>query len=235
MSIPYSSIAELLQSAFPSTPPSTKFTSKSGKDSTRYCGVCGDVTKSFHFGGLCCNSCKSFFRRSIHNDNYLHFFCGHQRRCVLSLSNRKNCRYCRMNRCFAIGMDKGWLWTDEERMASIQNRSEKKPNRQTAVKSPSTTNTYVVGKLLFSYCSSSGTSICSKKDDYRPQIETMTDFLTVLEIKEIESVINKYSQAYQSVPYRDELLASLNHGYPRSGVQVMEVRFTPCKFRLFLR
>lgn len=217
MSISYPSIVELLQSSL-SSPLATQqsiITSRCVQKRARYCGVCGDATKSYHFGGLCCNSCKSFFRRSIKNDNYLHFSCSHQGRCVLSLSNRKNCRYCRMSRCFAIGMDKGWLWTEEERLASFQNRTEKKRRTPITKVEPS----LPVGQLLFSYCF----PLQQHQQINQPKVEHVTDFLTPLEIKEIESVINKYSQAYHSVPYRNELLHSLDPLYHRSGVKVMEV------------
>ena len=45
------------------TPPVTPKTSK-------ICGVCGDVARCYHFGGLCCASCKAFFRRAVVNDRY---------------------------------------------------------------------------------------------------------------------------------------------------------------------
>lgn len=102
----------LLKTTFPSTDTEVAKNllnkKKKGVGYKKYCGVCGDLTVSYHFGGLCCNSCKSFFRRSIENDSFLGFYCAHQGRCVISISNRRDCRYCRMNRCLAIGMSKDW-------------------------------------------------------------------------------------------------------------------------------
>jgi hypothetical protein len=182
----------------------------------KYCGVCGDIAKSYHFGGLSCDSCKAFFRRSVQNDNYLHFQCCHRGQCVISLSNRKSCQYCRMKRCFAIGMEKSWVMTEDERKALMKARAEKKLSKQLAASATSTTTG---GKSIYNYSSDDGvsTSSCS---DYEPQIERMIDFLAPLEIKEIESIVTKYMHAYQHVPYRTEL-RFFDHDRP--GVQVMEV------------
>ena len=56
--------------------------------------------------------------------------------------------------------------------------------------------------------------------DYEPQVERMIDYLSPLEIKEIESIVTKYMHAYQHVPYRTELRYYDND---RPGFQVMEV------------
>ena len=82
-------------------------------ESGKSCGVCGDLAKSFHFGGLSCDSCKAFFRRSVQNDNYLNFHCCHQGNCAMTLTTRKSCQFCRMQRCFQIGMEKSWVMSEE--------------------------------------------------------------------------------------------------------------------------
>ena len=173
--------------------------------SEKYCGVCGDIAKSFHFGGLSCDSCKAFFRRSVQNDHYLTYECAHQGCCILSLANRKSCQYCRMKGCFNIGMEKSWVMTEEERKALMKARSEKKLVKQ----------------------QQHGSSSCSfnseDADSYVPQISRMNEFLKPLEIKEIESVVTKYFHAYKHVPYNTALH---NQGPHRPGAQVMEVFLT---------
>ncbi len=42
---------------------------------SKICGVCGDVARCYHFGGLCCASCKAFFRRAVVNDRYKQVHC----------------------------------------------------------------------------------------------------------------------------------------------------------------
>lgn len=81
----------------------------------KLCQVCGDKAKSFHFGGLSCDSCKAFFRRSVHNDAYKGFHCVYQRNCEISISSRKSCQACRFKKCLAIGMETNWVMTEEER------------------------------------------------------------------------------------------------------------------------
>ena len=175
----------------------------------KYCGVCGDVAKSFHFGGLSCDSCKAFFRRSVQNDNYLNFQCAHQGCCIISLANRKSCQYCRMKGCFNIGMEKSWVMTEDERKALMKARAEKKM-KSTRTAFPT---------------SESGSSASTGEEDtsnvYTPRLDRMIDFMEPLEIKEIESIVTKYLHAYEHVPYRTELR---NIGTAdRSGAQVMEV------------
>ena len=174
------------------------------------CGVCGDVAKSYNFGGLSCASCKAFFRRSVHKDNYLQFFCSHEGQCVVSVSNRKSCQYCRMNRCFAIGMEKSWVLTENERKALMQARADKKLRKQLAASASNTTTTE----------HDDWTSKHVSSNNYEPQIERMTDFLAPVEIKEIESIVTKYMHAYQHVPFPSELRQFY---HDRPGAQAMEV------------
>ena len=74
---------------------------------SKICLVCGDKAKSYHFGGLCCESCKAFFRRSMQNDSFKSFFCVNGQSCVVRKDNRRACQYCRVQKCFSIGMEKG--------------------------------------------------------------------------------------------------------------------------------
>ena len=193
----------------------------------KYCGVCGDIAKSYHFGGLSCDSCKAFFRRSVQNDNYLHFQCCHRGQCVISLSNRKSCQYCRMKRCFAIGMEKSWVMTEDERKALMKARAEKKSCKRSPTTSSSSSSNMSAQNLNSSSNSSGGEQSPGlpapnvTNSEYEPQIERMIDFMAPLEIKEIESIVTKYMHAYQHVPYRTELRF---FDSDRPGVQVMEVK-----------
>ena len=45
-------------------------TDLSKQNESKTCRVCGDVARCYHFGGLCCASCKAFFRRAVANDHY---------------------------------------------------------------------------------------------------------------------------------------------------------------------
>ena len=76
---------------------------------------------------------EAFFRRSVRNDNYRLFQCNEQGSCSITVASRKNCTYCRIKQCFAIGMNKKWIMTDEEIGALMKVRAEKKLLRQKLV------------------------------------------------------------------------------------------------------
>jgi len=70
------------------------------------CGVCGSgkqVGKYTHFGGICCNSCRSFFRREVLTKREAACITGGND-CTISEITRSNCKGCRFNRCVDNGM-----------------------------------------------------------------------------------------------------------------------------------
>uniref|UniRef100_T1JKD5 Nuclear receptor domain-containing protein n=1 Tax=Strigamia maritima TaxID=126957 RepID=T1JKD5_STRMM len=92
----------------------------------KICGACGDNAKSCHFGAISCDSCKAFFRRSVQNDAYKHFYCPYDGRCHISMSSRKCCQYCRFKKCETIGMEKGWVMSEEQRTELLRQRMKRK-------------------------------------------------------------------------------------------------------------
>lgn len=93
------------------------------------CEICGDIAKSLHFGGLSCDSCKAFFRRSVHNDAYLQFTCSQDKTgssstttCHIDKQSRKSCQRCRFRKCLSIGMETKWVMSEEERKALNKQR-----------------------------------------------------------------------------------------------------------------
>lgn len=96
----------------------------------RVCGVCGDRAKSYHFGGISCDSCKAFFRRSVQNESK--FQCPNRGNCRITLASRKSCQACRFAKCIAIGMESSWVMTEQERRARMQQRQLSKGDRPTS-------------------------------------------------------------------------------------------------------
>lgn len=92
-----------------------KSTSKS-----KICLVCGDVSKSNHFGALCCCSCKAFFRRSVQNESYKGFHCPYNSNCDITILSRKCCQFCRFEKCVRIGMEISWVMSEEERLQLLK-------------------------------------------------------------------------------------------------------------------
>ncbi|XP_037093986.1 vitamin D3 receptor-like [Pollicipes pollicipes] len=95
----------------------------------KVCGVCGERAKSHHFGGMACDSCKAFFRRSVQNEAYRHFRCAYEGRCHITISSRKCCQNCRFQKCVKIGMEKKWVMSEEERQHQDKLRKERKRQR----------------------------------------------------------------------------------------------------------
>ena len=83
--------------------------------SLELCHTCGDKSTGSHFGGMTCESCKSFFRRSVKENRWEEYKCLDSATCKVNKNTRKFCRYCRYQRCISIGMKPKWVLTDEER------------------------------------------------------------------------------------------------------------------------
>jgi hypothetical protein len=88
-------------------------TEKSLKSSGLICLVCGAPATGFNFGVITCMCCKAFFRR-----NALFGLKSYQCRyltgnCSINIRTRRDCSYCRLNKCFVVGMRKELILTDD--------------------------------------------------------------------------------------------------------------------------
>ncbi|XP_014347291.1 nuclear receptor subfamily 2 group F member 6 isoform X2 [Latimeria chalumnae] len=68
------------------------------------CVVCGDKSSGKHYGAFTCEGCKSFFKRSIRRN--LNYTCRSNRDCQIDQHHRNQCQYCRLKKCFRVGMRK---------------------------------------------------------------------------------------------------------------------------------
>ncbi|GFY42055.1 nuclear hormone receptor family member nhr-48 [Trichonephila inaurata madagascariensis] len=121
----------------------------------KVCGACGDRAKSYHFGGISCDSCKAFFRRSVQNEAYKNFHCPYEGKCEITITSRKCCQFCRFKKCLSIGMETGWVMTEEERLALVKNRMERKQRQGVSEPSSSARN----GKSLIAQLLSLNTNL----------------------------------------------------------------------------
>lgn len=94
----------------------------------KVCGVCGDKALGFNFNAITCESCKAFFRRNalIQKD----FKCPFSEHCSITPVTRRFCQKCRLDKCFAIGMCKNLIMSEEDkemkRKKIIENRTRKR-------------------------------------------------------------------------------------------------------------
>ncbi|CAG01948.1 unnamed protein product, partial [Tetraodon nigroviridis] len=68
------------------------------------CVVCGDKSSGKHYGVFTCEGCKSFFKRSVRRN--LTYTCRSNRECQIDQHHRNQCQYCRLKKCFRVGMRK---------------------------------------------------------------------------------------------------------------------------------
>lgn len=68
------------------------------------CKVCGDESSGFHYGVDSCEGCKGFFRRCITQG--MSHKCANEEKCEITPFTRNSCQYCRLKKCFAVGMSR---------------------------------------------------------------------------------------------------------------------------------
>ena len=79
------------------------------------CHVCGDrAIAHLHYGGICCYSCKAFFRRAVQSGKDKTYSCKRAGDCEVSIHTRRGCQKCRLEKCKAIGMTASWVLSDEQ-------------------------------------------------------------------------------------------------------------------------
>ena len=70
------------------------------------CPICGEMTvNNHHYGGVACDSCKAFFRRTVVNPSKKSEKCRiGNGKCTLKKERRNNCPFCRFQLCVQTGM-----------------------------------------------------------------------------------------------------------------------------------
>ncbi|GIX67407.1 nuclear hormone receptor E75 [Caerostris darwini] len=201
----------------PSDCPSSSQHYSSQSRRQKVCGACGDRAKSYHFGGISCDSCKAFFRRSVQNEAYKNFHCPYEGKCEITITSRKCCQYCRFKKCLSIGMETGWVMTEEERLALVKNRMERK-QRQGG--SDTGSHQQEAGKKPYR----STTSI----PEYEPDINDLSKYLAPEDMRVIEFLVNAYEESYNEVPFSEHLHKSVP-STGRTRTEILDMFFTAVK------
>lgn len=66
------------------------------------CRVCGGRSNGKHYGQFTCESCKSFFKRSVGKN--MGFRCHGNKDCYIDQHRRNQCQFCRFKKCLDVGM-----------------------------------------------------------------------------------------------------------------------------------
>ncbi|XP_022370955.1 retinoic acid receptor beta isoform X3 [Enhydra lutris kenyoni] len=90
------------------------------------CFVCQDKSSGYHYGVSACEGCKGFFRRSIQKN--MIYTCHRDKNCVINKVTRNRCQYCRLQKCFEVGMSK-------ESVRNDRNKKKKEPSKQECAES----------------------------------------------------------------------------------------------------
>lgn len=87
-------------------------------DSTsgQQCSICNDKATGKHYNAVSCDGCKGFFRRSVRKNQ--HYSCRYSRTCVVDKEKRNHCRYCRLKKCFRVGMRKDAVQNERDRIST---------------------------------------------------------------------------------------------------------------------
>ncbi|GFY40893.1 nuclear hormone receptor HR96 [Trichonephila inaurata madagascariensis] len=91
------------------------------------CGVCGDNALGSNFNAITCESCKAFFRRNALKTK--EFKCPFENECKVDMVTRRFCQKCRLKKCFAIGMKKEWIMSEEEKKAKREKIAQNRQKR----------------------------------------------------------------------------------------------------------
>ncbi|XP_028302991.1 retinoic acid receptor gamma-A-like isoform X2 [Gouania willdenowi] len=77
------------------------------------CFVCQDKSSGYHYGVSSCEGCKGFFRRSIQKN--MVYTCHREKNCQINKVTRNRCQYCRLQKCFEVGMSKEAVRNDRNK------------------------------------------------------------------------------------------------------------------------
>lgn len=86
------------------------------------CVVCSDKSSGYHYGVSSCEGCKGFFRRSVQKN--MQYTCHKETTCVINKATRNRCQYCRLQKCFLVGMSKEAVRNDRNKKKKVKEESE---------------------------------------------------------------------------------------------------------------
>jgi len=136
------------------------------------CHVCGDrAIAHMHYGGICCYSCKAFFRRAVQNGKDKTYKCKKDSDCEVSVNTRRGCQKCRFEKCLEIGMTASWVLSDEQcEIRFGKGKLKRKPDKSSDALKEEVSITKVGGNKVNSLC----TQYPFTKDDQMTLVHLMS-------------------------------------------------------------
>ena len=67
-----------------------------------------------------------FKRLYLQHENFQDFNCAFSNNCAVDLNTRRFCQKCRLEKCFAVGMKKEWILSDNEKARKKSNKDSKR-------------------------------------------------------------------------------------------------------------
>nr|VZI23253.1 unnamed protein product [Spirometra erinaceieuropaei] len=127
------------------------------------CLICGDKATGKHYGAYSCDGCKGFFRRSVRRKHT--YSCRYNRSCVIDKDMRNQCRFCRLKKCFRVGMNR----------AAVQNERDKISSRRSLFESSVLGATSVdISSLLRADAEAKESTICQTEDAFYSRPATVS-------------------------------------------------------------
>ncbi|GFW37663.1 vitamin D3 receptor [Trichonephila clavipes] len=114
------------------------------------------------------------------------------------------------------GMETGWVMTEEERLALVKNRMERKQRQ--GVSEPSS-HQQETGKKPYR---------TTPISEYEPDINDLSKYLAPEDMRIIEFLVNAYEESYNEVPFSDHLHKSVPSP-GRTRTEILDMFFTAVK------
>ncbi|CAF1163507.1 unnamed protein product [Rotaria sp. Silwood1] len=176
------------------------------KENDLVCLICGDQAIGFNYDVLTCASCKAFFRRNAqHNLEKIRCRTG-QNRCSISHNSHRKCQRCRLEKCFAMGMRKDFIVSEEDKQKRRERLEENRQlfnKRQSSTESTSSlTNAYVsaslsgTDRLLMD--TNNDNPVSHDKTDLNRKLRTSSQSISIEDWSDIESIRSSYSSIFQN-------------------------------------
>lgn len=155
----------------------------------KICGVCGDKALGYNFCAVTCESCKAFFRRNalVKKD----FRCPFKEQCEITAVTRRFCQKCRLEKCFAIGMRKDYIMSEEDKLQKRQKIEQNRAKKRTIC-------THENGKKIKrDYSSEESIDYNCKSVESSPDLES-NEVFSVINSSNLVSVIKNSTEIHES-------------------------------------